>query len=130
MPASRIAAAVSWLRTGFGVVMLGAPTLMPRVLGLDATTAVRTGWLVRMVGARELALGAGGASAGRRGADLRPWLLAAAVADVGDTAALLLAVRRRQVRTGLGLLVVASAAAGAVTEVVAARQLLQLDPGS
>ena len=118
-----VAAGVSWLRTGLGSVMLGRPTLMPRVLGMDSATAARTAWLVRMVGAREIALGAGGLDAARRGTDLRPWLLAAAVADAGDTAALLGAVRRGRVGTLIGLLVVASATAGALAEVAAARSL-------
>ena len=125
-----VAVGVSGLRTALGVVMLGRPTLLPRVLGMDAATAARTAWLVRMVGAREVALGAGGLDAARRGTDLRPWLLAAAVADAGDTAALLGAVRRGRVGSLMGLLVMASAAAGALAEVAAARALgRQVDPG-
>ncbi|MDQ6648603.1 MAG: hypothetical protein M3Z02_00550 [Actinomycetota bacterium] len=114
---------MSWLRTGLGAVMLGLPALLPRVLGLDRATATRTTWLVRMVGAREVAIGAGGLDAGRRGADLRPWLLAAAAADAGDALALVAALRQGRVARLTGLAVVASAAAGAVTEVIAARQL-------
>src|SRR5438094_817895 len=81
------------LRLGLGAVMLARPLLVPRPLGVDRITASRVEWLVRMAGARDLALGAGTLAARRAGGQ-RTWVLAAMASDVADALILGQAVRR------------------------------------
>ncbi len=88
--------------------MLAQPTVLARTLGVDSITAERTAWIARFFAGRELALGAGSA-AGNRGCQV-----ASCAADVGDLAALLLAVRSKHIRPVPGLFVAAVAAGGAI----------------
>ena len=71
------------VRTGIGAVMLLAPQLLSQVLGVDAASRARTSWLVQMVGAREVAMGAGLLAADRSGT-ARAWALAGAASDLAD----------------------------------------------
>jgi hypothetical protein len=91
------AAALGLLRLGLGAGLAVRPELVPRMLGVDAVSARRMSWQVRMTAVRDAALGAGGLQAAVTGEGLRPWLLAQAVADAGDAVAVGLAVRARQV---------------------------------
>ena len=93
---SRLAAQLGAVRVGLGVVMLTRPLLVPRPLGIDRLTSGRVDWLVRMAGARDLALGAGTLAARRTGG-LRVWLLATLGSDVADAVILADAVRTRKV---------------------------------
>src|SRR5206468_1848596 len=93
---SRLAGQLGAVRVGLGATMLARPMLLPRPLGVDRLTATRVDWLVRMAGARDLALGAGTLAA-RRSGGLRTWLLAALGSDVADAIVLTQAVRRGQV---------------------------------
>lgn len=108
-------------RLGFGGVMLARPATLPRVLGVDSATAERASWPLRMVGAREAALGLGCLAAVRTAGEQCRWLLAAAIADAGDAAAVAGALRGRHVATLPALAIIAFAAAGAATEIAAAR---------
>ena len=97
-------------RTAAGVVMVGAPTRLPRALGVDSATSTRMAWAVQMLGAREVALGLGTLAAlrspDRRGARL--WLLGAVLSDAVDVLAV-----GRAVASGR----LSRAAGGAVTAV-------------
>lgn len=117
---SSVTLAVSAGRVGLGVLMFARPRLLPSLLGVDAGSAARAGWLARMVGGREIALGGGTLLAGRGGGSPRPWLLAQATGDGGDALALTLAWRRGNVGGLPAAVVIASAAAGAAAEVFAA----------
>lgn len=114
---------IAALRTGFGAAMLARPALLGRSLAVEPSTAVRTGWLTQMVGVRELVLGLGTLDARRRRSDVRPWLLAQALADAGDAAAIAAAVRRRHVGAARGSAVVGFAVAGVWGDLVAVRGL-------
>jgi hypothetical protein len=104
-----------------GAGMLARPELLPRLVGVDAATAARVAWLGRMLGAREVALGAGTLAALRRGPGGGPgggpgaasWLLGSALSDAVDAAAFGGAVARGHVRPVFGALVTATAAASA-----------------
>lgn len=87
---------LAWGRTASGVTMLARPGLLPRALGTDTASAARSSWTVRMLGARELALGLGTTRALRRGdaAETRGWLVAGLISDALDAVALSAAVRR------------------------------------
>jgi peptide-methionine (R)-S-oxide reductase len=102
------------LRVVVGVAALARPELLPSLLGLDASAAQRTAWLARMLGGRDLALGAG-TLAGSRGC-----VAAGAAADAVDALALLAALQRGHVRRIPAVLTVASAAAAAVAGAAAA----------
>jgi hypothetical protein len=88
---------VGALRVGLGLAMAVRPEIVPRALGVDAVSARRMGWAVRMCAVRDAALGAGGVYAALTGTDVRPWLVAQACSDAGDAAAVGLALRDRQV---------------------------------
>jgi hypothetical protein len=97
--------------------MLTRPLLVPRPLGIDAITATRVEWLVRMAGARDVALGAGTVAATRTGG-LRLWLLAGLASDTADAVVLSQAVRRghvgRVMGSGAALSAVVAVALGVV----------------
>jgi peptide-methionine (R)-S-oxide reductase len=103
------------VRTGIGVVMLLTPQVLPQLLGVDAAARARTSWAVQMVGAREVALGAGVLAAQRSGG-ARPWLLAGSACDVVDAVVIGAAARRGAVDRPLGAAIALSAlVAGLVT---------------
>ena len=106
-------------RVALGVGMIARPDLMPRLLGVDSGTAGRMGWLGRMFGAREVALGAGLLAAERAGSSTDEWLLAGALSDGIDAVAFAEAARRGLVRAPLAGLFVLTAATAAGTEVAA-----------
>ena len=115
---SRLAAQLGAVRVGLGLAMLARPLLLPRPLGVDSLTASRVDWLVRMAGARDLALGAGTLAAVRSGG-VRTWLLACAASDTADAVILTQAVRRGRVGRimggGAALSAVVAVALGAVS---------------
>jgi hypothetical protein len=106
-------------RTAIGLSVLARPELLVRGLGGDSGTARRTGWLARMFAVREIALGAGTLVALRPGAAdrsaARLWLVASAVTDAVDAAAMVAAIRAGQVAVPAALL-----GAGTATASVAA----------
>lgn len=114
-------AALGILRCAFGLGMMLDPSRLARMLGTDRRTAADTGWLTRMVGAREIALGVGTLTDLRRGSDPAPWLVAQALADGGDALALLAALRRGRVGTAAGWTVVVFAAGGALGDLLLMR---------
>src|SRR5690349_17432370 len=72
-------------RTLIAASVLAAPVMAGRVMGTDTATAQRVAWLTRMLGARDGALGAGGAWAARKGGSAAmPWLIGGAFADAVD----------------------------------------------
>ncbi|MGZ6827186.1 MAG: hypothetical protein ACXVGH_10370 [Mycobacteriales bacterium] len=97
-------------RTAVGLTMLARPELVPTALGVDAAAAEQTAWVVQMLGAREVALGAG-ALLGRR--QPRLWAAAGLLCDAVDAVAIAAALGRGRLRTapGVGAVVVAAGAA-------------------
>jgi hypothetical protein len=108
MEARDVAVGLSGGRIAIGVVSLLVPGVVGRtMMGSDGDSGGRR-LLLRAVGARDLALGVGVLAALDRGAPVRGWLRASAVADGLDAAGSLLA--RRHLRP-----TVFPAAAGAAT---------------
>ena len=110
---------LSATRAALGVSMLARPDLLAKSLGADSTTAARLSWITRMLGARELALGAGTLLASRRGKDTREWAYAQLVSDAIDALAVGAALARGHVRAVPAAAVVAAAAGGGATGVAA-----------
>lgn len=113
---------VALVRTGLGVVMLARPRLVPDVLGADPAVTARSDWAVRMLGAREVALGLGALQACRSGdrRAARPWLLAGVLSDGTDALVLSSALGAGRLGgTGVRTALVAAAAGGAVAAALA-----------
>lgn len=98
------------------------PRVLPEAVGFHAGTAPAQEWLVRMMAAREAALGVGTLAALRTGQSPRFWLWAQALSDAGDATALL-PLRRRPVGRRRVYAIVAFAVAGTTGDLVAARAL-------
>lgn len=114
-------------RTGAGVVMVAAPRALPTAMGVDSATSARVGWVVQMLGAREVALGLGTLAALRSPdrAASRVWLAAGVLSDAVDALAVGAALGRGRVGKAAGGLTVA-VAAGAVA--IGAHALKQDEP--
>jgi hypothetical protein len=96
-------------RVGVGIGLLARPRLLTRAwIGADADR-VGAQVLTRALGVRDLVIGAGTLAAS--GADRRPWLVAALVADATDLTVTLAAGRALPVR---GRVLVSLAAGGGV----------------
>lgn len=108
-------------RVGMGVVMLATPATAPRLLGVDQETAERTTWATQMLGARELALGAGTWVALGRGdrRAARVWLAASLAADALDALVMAGAVGRGKVRPAGGAATVAVATTAVAVQAAA-----------
>jgi hypothetical protein len=78
-------------RVAFGAGLIAAPgSVASRWLGPDAARP-GAGVAIRALGARDIALAAGAASAAQRGEPTRPWLIGCAACDLCDLAATLAA---------------------------------------
>jgi hypothetical protein len=121
--ATRATVALGVARAGFGLAMLAAPALLPRLLGADRVTARRVDYLSRMIGVREVALGAGTLQATRTGDGPVAWVAAQAVSDAGDAVAVALGMHRGHVARLGGALVLLAGGGGAVGDVLLARAL-------
>jgi hypothetical protein len=104
-------------RVAIGAGMLARPAALPRLLGVDSATAERMAWATRMLGVREVVLGAGTLAATRGGGRGRDWVTGGAVSDAVDALAFAGAAARGRVRPVLGY------AFAAVGVVAAAGQL-------
>lgn len=94
MEPMKLARALGLARILFGVALLAWPERLTRTwLGRDAAGS-GTQVAVRGLGARDLVLGAGVATAGAAGADRKRWLIAGMVGDAADLSATLAAGRR------------------------------------
>jgi peptide-methionine (R)-S-oxide reductase len=104
-------------RCAFGVAALARPVAALRATGVDRVTAERTAWTARLLGGRDLALGAGllHALAHRQATD--GWVWAGLIADAVDTTVLTTATARRELTPTAGTLAAligAGAVAGAL----------------
>jgi hypothetical protein len=116
---SLLATGIGLGRLAIAAAFLAEPESGLRLLGMDTATAKRAGHVARMLAVRDGILGAGmlGATTRRRG--VRGWLLAGALADGVDAAAVVTALRAgqlagaraRAVAAGAGLVAVAGAGA-------------------
>lgn len=119
--AKKLAASTGMFRVVAGTALLARPELLAQLLGVDSVTARRVAWLGRLLAGRETALGLGTLHAVGTRRPPRPWLLAQALSDTTDAAALLLAARARQISVPRALPLVALATAGALGEILAGR---------
>lgn len=125
--ASLVAGGTGAVRVGLGVLLLARPEVMPLALGVPWRTAAALGWLGRMTGAREVALGAAVLvqlpRAAGRSAEPSHWVAAAAGCDGCDALVLAAAVRAGQVHRLTGTAGAVSAVAAATAGALAAAAL-------
>jgi len=126
---TRAAVALGAARAGFGITMLTAPALLPRLLGVDRVTARRIGPIGRMVGVRELALGVGTLRATRTGDGVVGWVWAQALSDAGDALSVAAGMRRGHVGRLGGVLILLAGAGGAAGDGLVARELSRASAG-
>lgn len=122
--ARNLAISTGIFRATVGPALIARPETLARLFGVDNITARRTEWLTRLVAGRETALGLGTLHAGLTGRSVRPWLIAQALCDTTDAAALVRAARSRQVAAAPAVALAAFAAAGVLGEVLASRERL------
>jgi hypothetical protein len=113
MDDAQLALLLARARIGIGVAAMGVPGLGARALSGRSAAGLEPP-LIRMLGARDLALGLGTVIALDRGAAVRGWLEASALADTADCVSSLLGRSRLASRAFAVNLVLAggSAAAG------------------
>ncbi len=110
MDDANIALLLARARIGIGVALVAAPGFGARALSGRSASGIEP-LLTRMLGARDLTLGLGTVIALDRGAPVRGWLEAAALADTADCVASLLSRSQMSQRALLGTLSLASASA-------------------
>jgi hypothetical protein len=115
-------------RIAIGVVSVLAPSFVGWAMTGRGGSEGGTSLFARMFGARDLALGLGLIIALDRGAPVRGWLEASALADGTDAAACLLA--RHHIRRSVVPGAVGSAAAGALLNAWLSRELDSPPPQS
>lgn len=130
MDARTLAVVGARARIAIGVAGVAAPATAARIMGGSSGADGAAPLFVRMVGARDIALGLGAVIAIDRGAPVRGWLEGAALADAADGVTAILGRDRLTPNAFTGT--VAIAAASAVIGALLARRLdppLPPDPG-
>jgi hypothetical protein len=110
-------------RIVIGAGLLISPVGLARGLGIDAVTARRVGWMARIAGARELAIGLGTLRAWRRDEPVTGWVAAQAISDGVDAVAFAVTAARGDVGPARGWGLALFAASGAVSEALLATRL-------
>lgn len=119
----RLAAGLGLSLLAFGALPVVAPQPFARLFGFERPSA-EVASMVRSVGVRDVAMGAGLWSAATHGGKYAPWLLARIIADGGDTVAIGIAAaqgKRHPRFLGLGGLALAATVADAVLWALARR---------
>jgi hypothetical protein len=110
MDDATVALTAARARIAIGLAAVVAPGLASRALTGRKAAGIEP-LLARMLGARDLTLGLGAVIALDRGAPVRGWIEGAAVADIVDAVASLLAKKRMRPRAFTGTVVLASGSA-------------------
>jgi hypothetical protein len=121
MDARTLAVAGARARIAIGIAAVVAPGPAARLMGGRSGSAGLAPVVVRMLGARDVALGLGAVIAIDRGAPVRGWLEGAALADTGDLVASVLG--RGRLTPGAFKATAGIAGAAAALGALLARQL-------
>jgi hypothetical protein len=116
---SRTAILIGGGRVAVGLAFALNPVLSISFLGVDSATARRLSWLAQMTAARDIAIGAGTVWAGVGERDPQLWLVAGAVCDAADAAAIGRAAVGGHVSRTIAAGVVAGAAAASAVALAA-----------
>src|SRR5210317_360232 len=74
-------------RLAIGAGLLSGPAGVGKALGLSEADAKAAGWLARLAGAREIAIGLGTLDAWRSGKSVDGWVAAQGISDASDAIA-------------------------------------------
>lgn len=107
-------------RVVIGIGLLVSPVGLARGLGIDEQTARRVGWMARIAGAREIAIGLGTVRAWARKEPMTGWVAAQAISDGVDAVAFSVTAARGDVGRVRGWGLAAFAASGAISEALIA----------
>lgn len=118
--------ALGLTRLAIGAGLLVGPAGLGKALGLSADEAKRAGWLARLMGAREIAIGLGTLDAWRTGRPVDGWVAAQGMSDASDAvafASVALAGRVSPARGwGMSLFALSGAVSEGLTAVALRRQ--------
>lgn len=114
-------------RIAIGLGLIVSPAGLARGLGIDEATARRVGWMARIAGAREVAIGLGTLRAWQRAEPMAGWVAAQAISDGVDAVAFAVTAARGDVGAARGWGLAVFAASGAVSEAALAAHLLASD---
>jgi hypothetical protein len=109
--AQRTAVWVGWLRAGAGAAAWVTPGLTGRILGIDASSTSPVRFVLRLFGARDLAMGTAVLSA-RNERELDRWVTLGIAVDAADAVTCLMAGARGQVPRRTAVLGALSAVVG------------------
>jgi hypothetical protein len=123
MQASTLAVTAARARIAIGIVMVAVPGRASRLMGGEHGDDGSAPVFLRMLGARDIALGLGTVVALDRGAPVRGWLEGSALADAGDVVASVLG-RDRLTPNGF----IGTAGIAAASTVLGALLARRLDP--
>lgn len=86
IPAS-VVTALGITRLAIGAGLIIGPAGLGKALGLSEADAKAAGWLARLAGAREIAIGLGTLDAWRSGKSVDGWVAAQGISDASDAIA-------------------------------------------
>ncbi len=114
-------------RLVIGAGMIANPAGLGKALGLSEERAEEAGWLARLAGAREIAIGLGTLAAWRTGAPTAGWVGAQAISDGSDAIAFAAMTIRGSISPmrgwGMGLFALSGAVSEALTAVALSRSV-------
>ena len=110
-------------RLAIGAGLIVGPAGLGKALGLSADDAKRAGWLARLAGAREIAIGLGTLDAWRQGRPVDGWVAAQGISDASDAIAFATVALQGRVSPLRGWGMSLFALSGAVSEALTAAAL-------
>jgi len=117
-PAVIPALGITRLAIGAGLII--GPAGLGKALGLSDDDAKAAGWLARLAGAREIAIGLGTLDAWRSGRPVDGWVAAQGISDASDAVAFATVAMQGKVSWARGWGMSMFALSGAVSEVLTA----------
>lgn len=110
-------------RLVIGTGMIIGPAGLGKALGLPEAEAKRAGWIARLAGAREIAIGLGTLDAWRSGRPVDGWVAAQGISDASDAIAFAAIAIQGKVPAARGWGMSLFALSGAVSEALTAAAL-------
>lgn len=108
--------ALGLTRIAIGAGLLIGPAGFGKALGLSPQEADRAGWMARLTGAREIAIGVGTLDAWRNGRPTSGWVAAQGISDASDAVAFAVVASQGRVSPLRGWGMSLFALSGAVSE--------------
>lgn len=117
---SSVVPALGITRLVIGAGMIVNPAGLGKALGMAEDEAKRAGWIARLAGAREIAIGLGTLDAWRVGRPVDGWVAAQGISDASDAIAFAVVAIEGKVSPARGWGMSAFALSGAISEALTA----------